>query len=366
MKKNILFINKEVFNKINLYHSIVGSIEWSGSILIKPEISDNVITYNVIDIIIECIGVSGSFETSPTEFKNFANNPEFDKCMIGLVHSHHSMGAFVSSVDEEELKESPFYPYISLVVAFNQRFVAKEAYKLEETYRTYTLFNGKSTKIKEDSKIITLDLEVKIEGYDKALEEVNIIKPKTMINPYISSYINQYNDKLNGVIVPKQEQYKIKNQSNIEKQYNTIGKKINKTTGPQRKNYRTYNENVEFKLKDIDISFIAEHLGIKAIGRSKNKDIRKEIIDVLVSYYKNNQGEKLQRFLDYLDLLDERDLFFNYLKQSKHCTPYILSILDEINDAYLYKEEYDEYKDERNKYDGHYGGYIEYDEYDEY
>ena len=332
MKKNILFINKEVFNKINLYHSIVGSIEWSGSILIKPEISDNVITYNVIDIIIECIGVSSSFETSPTEFKNFANNPEFDKCMIGLVHSHHSMGAFVSPVDEEELKESPFYPYISLVVAFNQRFVAKEAYKLEETYRTYTLFNGKSIKIKEENKVITFDLIVKIEGYDEVLEEVNVIKSKK------PDYFNNFN-KIPNV---NSSNYGIKNQ--IE-------------------NYKTYNE---LKLNDNDISFIIKQLGIKTTGRSKNKDIRKEIIDVLVSYYKNNQGEKLQRFLDYLDLLDERDLFFNYLKQSKHCTPYILSILDEINDAYLYKEEYDEYKDERNKYDGHYGGYIEYDEYDEY
>lgn len=212
MKKNILFINKEVFNKINLYHSIVGSIEWSGSILIKPEISDNVITYNVIDIIIECIGVSSSFETSPTEFKNFANNPEFDKCMIGLVHSHHSMEAFVSQVDEEELKESPFYPYISLVVAFNQRFVAKEAYKLEETYRTYTLFNGKSIKIKEENKVITFDLIVKIEGYDEVLEEVNVIKSKK------PDYFNNFN-KIPNVNLPN---YGIKEQIENYKTYNGL------------------------------------------------------------------------------------------------------------------------------------------------
>ncbi len=307
MKKNILFINKEVFNKINLYHSIVGSIEWSGSILIKPEISDNVITYNVIDIIIECIGVSSSFETNPTEFKNFANNPEFDKCMIGLVHSHHSMGAFVSPVDEEELKESPFYPYISLVVAFNQRFVAKEAYKLEETYRTYTLFNGKSIKIKEKNKVITFDLIVKIEGYDEVLEEVNVIKSKK------PDYFNNFN-KIPNV---NSSNYGIKNQ--IE-------------------NYKTYNE---LKLNDNDISFIIKQLGIKTTN--KNKDVRKEVIDTLIKYYENNQNKILKRFLAYLNSLNKEDIFFSYLKQSKYCTPYISDILDMIRKDYFYYSEYDEY-----------------------
>ena len=307
MKKNILFINKEVFNKINLYHSIVGSIEWSGSILIKPEISDNVITYNVIDIIIECIGVSSSFETNPTEFKNFANNPEFDKCMIGLVHSHHSMGAFVSPVDEEELKESPFYPYISLVVAFNQRFVAKEAYKLEETYRTYTLFNGKSIKIKEKNKVITFDLIVKIEGYDEVLEEVNVIKSKK------PDYFNNFN-KIPNV---NSSNYGIKNQ--IE-------------------NYKTYNE---LKLNDNDISFIIKQLGIKTTD--KNKDVRKEVIDTLIKYYENNQNKILKRFLAYLNSLNKEDIFFSYLKQSKYCTPYISDILDMIIKDYFYYSEYDEY-----------------------
>jgi len=307
MKKNILFINKEVFNKINLYHSIVGSIEWSGSILIKPEISDNVITYNVIDIIIECIGVSSSFETNPTEFKNFANNPEFDKCMIGLVHSHHSMGAFVSPVDEEELKESPFYPYISLVVAFNQRFVAKEAYKLEETYRTYTLFNGKSIKIKEKNKVITFDLIVKIEGYDEVLEEVNVIKSKK------PDYFNNFN-KIPNV---NSSNYGIKNQ--IE-------------------NYKTYNE---LKLNDNDISFIIKQLGIKTTD--KNKDVRKEVIDTLIKYYENNQNKILKRFLAYLNSLNKEDIFFSYLKQSKYCTPYISDILDMIRKDYFYYSEYDEY-----------------------
>lgn len=307
MKKNILFINKEVFNKINLYHSIVGSIEWSGSILIKPEISDNVITYNVIDIIIECIGVSSSFETSPTEFKNFANNPEFDKCMIGLVHSHHSMGAFVSPVDEEELKESPFYPYISLVVAFNQRFVAKEAYKLEETYRTYTLFNGKSIKIKEKNKVITFDLIVKIEGYDEVLEEVNVIKSKK------PDYFNNFN-KIPNV---NSSNYGIKNQ--IE-------------------NYKTYNE---LKLNDNDISFIIKQLGIKTTN--KNKDVRKEVIDTLIKYYENNQNKILKRFLAYLNSLNKEDIFFSYLKQSKYCTPYISDILDMIRKDYFYYSEYNEY-----------------------
>ena len=307
MKKNILFINKEVFNKINLYHSIVGSIEWSGSILIKPEISDNVITYNVIDIIIECIGVSSSFETNPTEFKNFANNPEFDKCMIGLVHSHHSMGAFVSPVDEEELKESPFYPYISLVVAFNQRFVAKEAYKLEETYRTYTLFNGKSIKIKEKNKVITFDLIVKIEGYDEVLEEVNVIKSKK------PDYFNNFN-KIPNV---NSSNYGIKNQ--IE-------------------NYKTYNE---LKLNDNDISFIIKQLGIKTTD--KNKDVRKEVIDTLIKYYENNQNKILKRFFAYLNSLNKEDIFFSYLKQSKYCTPYILDILDMIRKDYFYYSEYNEY-----------------------
>ncbi len=307
MKKNILFINKEVFNKINLYHSIVGSIEWSGSILIKPEISDNVITYNVIDIIIECIGVSGSFETSPTEFKNFANNPEFDKCMIGLVHSHHSMGAFVSPVDEEELKESPFYPYISLVVAFNQRFVAKEAYKLEKTYRTYTLFNGKSIKIKEENKVITFDLIVKIEGYDEVLEEVNVIKSKK------PDYFNNFN-KIPNVNLPN---YGIKEQ--IE-------------------NYKTYNG---LKLNDNDISFIIKQLGIKTTD--KNKDVRKEVIDTLIKYYENNQNKILKGFLAYLNSLNKEDIFFSYLKQSKYCTPYISDILDMIRKDYFYYSEYNEY-----------------------
>ena len=310
MKKNILFINKEVFNKINLYHSIVGSIEWSGSILIKPEISDNVITYNVIDIIIECIGVSSSFETNPTEFKNFANNPEFDKCMIGLVHSHHSMGAFVSPVDEEELKESPFYPYISLVVAFNQRFVAKEAYKLEETYRTYTLFNGKSIKIKEENKVITFDLIVKIEGYDEVLEEVNVIKSKK------PDYFNNFN-KIPNVNLPN---YGIKEQ--IE-------------------NYKTYKCPNGLKLNDNDISFIIKQLGIKTTD--KNKDVRKEVIDTLIKYYENNQNKILKGFLAYLNSLNKEDIFFSYLKQSKYCTPYISDILDMIRKDYFYYSEYNEY-----------------------
>jgi proteasome lid subunit RPN8/RPN11 len=177
---NRIIITKEVLHKINLYHSLIErNIEWSGHILIKPEKGkrDTTTTYRVIDIVLETIGTAGFFEVEEVlNVGKLAKHPEHDQCVVGLIHSHHNMKAFFSDTDIEEIEDNDFSPYISLVVSYDQKFVAKECYNVEEhIYKIRDVF-GRIITVKDKSRKIIKDLEVIIEGEDDVRREVKEIK----------------------------------------------------------------------------------------------------------------------------------------------------------------------------------------------
>jgi hypothetical protein len=62
--------------------------------------------------------------------KIYGNHPEYKECFIGLIHSHHNMGAFFSGTDKTQLEEAANkVGYGSLVVAHSkERFAFAISY----------------------------------------------------------------------------------------------------------------------------------------------------------------------------------------------------------------------------------------------
>ena len=103
------------------------SLEWSGPAWYKPEYKKDelfpkgfsLIHFHPLDLGHSATTVVAGEDIAGILEKTYKKFPETEKCMMGLIHSHHSMGAFFSGTDDKNLKEmAPLKNfYCSTVVA---------------------------------------------------------------------------------------------------------------------------------------------------------------------------------------------------------------------------------------------------------
>lgn len=103
-----LFIPQTIEYKIRYLCSRINDREWSGLLFYKPfgNFEANSLYIECVDIYPMDVGssVSTEFMMSPDVIAYMADNQELLDCQIGLIHSHHQMSTFFSSVDMDTLR----------------------------------------------------------------------------------------------------------------------------------------------------------------------------------------------------------------------------------------------------------------------
>jgi hypothetical protein len=139
-KKGRLILTNEVLAQIFFHHSSIGSVEWSGILLYEvvsgsPADPDNFVL-KAKHIFLMDIGTSGftAYDTDGDIVDIYDNIPEAMEMKIGQIHTHHTMSAFFSGTDTEELNDNvdKHNYYLSLIVNFSGNYTAKVAFLMEK------------------------------------------------------------------------------------------------------------------------------------------------------------------------------------------------------------------------------------------
>lgn len=148
-----LVITKKLKNQIDFLHNKVGSHEWSGELITSEEGTINDLdnwTITAQDIYLADIGTPGftGYEVDKGAFKAvdiidlYDTYPELleGKLKIHHIHTHHSMGAFFSGTDWENLEDRADVSnyFLMLIVNFKGDYCAKAAFKAKKTISSPT------------------------------------------------------------------------------------------------------------------------------------------------------------------------------------------------------------------------------------
>ena len=170
-----IIISKELQREIDYLHSKIQNQEWSGILVYETVTRDISAMENLVfigkHIFLMDIGKSASTEFSYDKgvVEMYDSIPDIDN--IGMIHTHHNMGAFLSSTDITDLvtNASSYNYYISLVVALNKNYVCKIAFPSRANSTTNIEMTGydgrKFEKViaEESSSVIISPLTVHFE-----------------------------------------------------------------------------------------------------------------------------------------------------------------------------------------------------------
>lgn len=209
-----LVITKEVKNEIDYLHSKITG-EWSGVLAYTPtkiDYENEDFEFETLGIYLMDIGtsVSTSFNYKDIDkiSKYFSKKCGNKPILLGSIHTHHSMGAFISGVDETEIRDNTlvYNNYLFLVVDTVDKYTARFGRKaiIDEYKISYIDLNGKVVRrtvkgnnrnveikevmIKKPVEEITVTNEF-IDVYNKLLEEKNKVS-SGLESDYYSDYRN--------------------------------------------------------------------------------------------------------------------------------------------------------------------------------
>lgn len=173
-----IIIPKDVENMIDYLHKSVGAIEWSG-ILFYKLVGGNINGLKDLQFQAQFIYPMNIGSHAYTEFdysgeimNAYDVKDDLIECSSGMIHTHHSMGAFFSGTDTDELLSNSknFNYYISLVVNFAKDYKCKIAFPSKtKTVREYLIKNSEGQLVKakssvEEDDIIVGDLKIEFEN----------------------------------------------------------------------------------------------------------------------------------------------------------------------------------------------------------
>lgn len=129
-----------MWNKVNYFLKRFPSTEWSGPAWYKPIMKKGekypegfkLIHFHPVDLGHGTATTIEAGDTAKILEKTWKDYPETEKCMMGIIHSHHTMGAFFSGTDKDCLKDNAPQKnfYCSTVVASKkEKFAFGVAYK---------------------------------------------------------------------------------------------------------------------------------------------------------------------------------------------------------------------------------------------
>ena len=173
-----IIIPKKIENYIDYLHKAIGATEWSGILFYKLT-SGNINKLKDLSFQVEFIYPMDIGSSTYTEFDYSGEivnawdlNEELINCSTGHCHTHHSMAAFYSQTDTQELLDNckNFNYYISLIVNFSKEYKCKIAFPTKaKVQKEYTIKNNEGKLIKakssvEEDVILIGELEIEFEN----------------------------------------------------------------------------------------------------------------------------------------------------------------------------------------------------------
>ena len=137
------------------------STEWSGVLFYKHTgtFEDNNLVLTCEDFLPMDLGSSGwtEFKMNEDVVGYIADNMELFDCEIGILHSHHSLGAFLSSQDIKRINEdgNDTNCFLSLVVDTKGEYVAAITRKIQTKTEVTTKSLGTSYQFFGEGTVIT-------------------------------------------------------------------------------------------------------------------------------------------------------------------------------------------------------------------
>lgn len=212
-----IIITNSLKDQIDFYHKTFKNKEWSGTLFFK-HISGSFDT--LTDLVFEATNIF-LMDIGSGAFTNFENDSDIVKAytcigddnlesLTGFCHSHHTMDAYFSGTDLQELKDnaSAYNFYISLVVNIAEKYACKIVFPSEVASSFEYIIrdlNGNIKKVKKEAttkEYVQADLEVIMpekhipEWVKNRVKEVEEKKKAKQISkhltskPGISSYHN--------------------------------------------------------------------------------------------------------------------------------------------------------------------------------
>jgi len=211
-KKGKLIISSELEEQIDTFHAIAGATEWSGILLYvikegdisKPES----LVIEVKGIFPMDIGTPGyteyDYDERTLDMYDLYPDALTEEWRLGHIHTHHSMQAYFSGTDLQELRDNidNHAYYLSLIVNFDKKYCAKLCIKGEREVKEssvlkYTgLFSSKKSNKKSNStKIETIvynaDLDIEMPEKNEDISFIGeILKLKKKSSNYSWSKSN--------------------------------------------------------------------------------------------------------------------------------------------------------------------------------
>ena len=205
-KNGTLIITKELLAQINYLHH-QSKVEWSGVLYYTVEEGDPsdpeslVLKAHALFPMDEGSSAATSFEYDESIVDVYENYPEAVSWKTGLIHTHHSMAAYFSTTDMEELDESVDSHedfYLSLIVNYACDPVAKIALKGERTINSGVFTkNWFMSEVKEEI-LYTIDLNIEFEFDDffvDKFQDIRDAKKKASAYTYPNYYGYGYTAK---------------------------------------------------------------------------------------------------------------------------------------------------------------------------
>lgn len=181
-----IIISSQIKRYIDYLHRVVGAIEWSG-ILLYTQTSGKIAELKNLEFVAQNlypmdIGSSAatSFNYTPEDVVNMYDViPEAMEMSVGMIHTHHNMGAFISNTDNNDLvtNAKAYNFYISLVVDFRESYVCKIAIPANtETIKKAYILDEEGNRIEsitnyEEEEVIIADLEIEFEQSEYTIPE---------------------------------------------------------------------------------------------------------------------------------------------------------------------------------------------------
>jgi hypothetical protein len=152
-----LLLSKEIQLQIDRAHTRVGAREWSGILFFSvvrdtPDVEDLELKAEMffpMDVGSEAFT---SFDANHELLEIYRKYPQAMELRTGLIHTHHTMSSFFSSVDERTLLENArFYPfYLSLIMSMKTEPIARIAVHSKVSVKgTETVTYGTHTTTRE-------------------------------------------------------------------------------------------------------------------------------------------------------------------------------------------------------------------------
>lgn len=129
-----LVITEELKKEIDYLHREFGHMEWSGILAYKIErgtLNEENALFLGLGMYVMDVGTQTSTSFShrniPMINMYFTRKLKTSEFLLGAIHTHHNMGAFISSVDQNEIETNVnvFNNYLFLVVDTKESYVAK-------------------------------------------------------------------------------------------------------------------------------------------------------------------------------------------------------------------------------------------------